>query len=124
MHWASRRSSSRSATSSGCTRSLKGDEDWPAAPQDRDLAYFLAQSLRDMLVKELPVQESALNRDSRDLAHTARGALKALARIDGELAQLVITENDAGDRVPDWFVLEIAKELPRLLEQKAAHERK
>lgn len=103
---------------------LKGDEDWPAAPQDRDLAYFLAQSLRDMLVKELPVQESALNRDSRDLAHTARGALKALARIDGELAQLVITENDAGDRVPDWFVLEIAKELPRLLEQKAAHERK
>ncbi len=99
---------------------LKGDEAWPSAPEDRDLTYFLTQSLRDMLVKELPERENQLGRDSRDLAQAAKGALKALARIDGELAQLVITENDAGDRVPDWFVLEIAKELPRLLQQKAA----
>jgi hypothetical protein len=71
-------------------------------------------------VKELPVNEGQLGRDSRELAQSAKSALKSLARIDGELAQLVLTENDAGDRVPDWFVLEIAKELPRLLQQKAA----
>ncbi len=103
---------------------LKGDEAWPDAPQDRDLTYFLAQSLRDLLVRELPAQDAALGRDSRELAHRAKAALKALARIDGELAQLVLTESDAGDRLPDWFVLEIAKELPRLLQERAAHGQK
>lgn len=97
---------------------LKGDEPWPSAPEDRDLTYFLTQSLRDTLIKELPPRESEHGRDSRELAQNARTALKALARIDGELAQLVLTENDAGQRVPDWFVLDIARELPRLLEQK------
>lgn len=103
---------------------LKGEENWPGAPEDRDLTYFLTQSLRDMLVKELPEREDQLGRDSRELAQSAKGALKSLARIDGELAQLVLTENDAGNRVPDWFVLEIAKELPRLMQQKAADEQK
>ena len=100
---------------------LKGEESWPAAPQDRDLAFFLAQSLRDTLVKELPAQEAESGRHGKELAASARAALKALARIDAELAQLVLTENDAGERVPDWFVLDIARELPRLLEQKAKH---
>ncbi len=103
---------------------LKGEESWPAAPEDRDLAYFLAQSLRDTLIKELPEREAGLGRDSRELSNAAKLALKSLARIDGELAQLVLTENDAGDRVPDWFVLDIAKELPRLLQQRANHEQK
>jgi hypothetical protein len=103
---------------------LKGEEAWPAAPEDRDLTYFLTQSLRDMLIKELPDRESQLHREARDLAYAAKDALRALARIDGELAQLVITENDVGNRVPDWFVLEIAKDLPRLLEQKNSSEQK
>lgn len=101
---------------------LKGEEAWPSAAEDRDLTYFLAQSLRDQLVKELPEREGQLGRDSRELAQSAKSALKALARIDGELAQLVLTETDAGRRVPDWFVLEIAKELPRLLQRKACDE--
>lgn len=95
---------------------LKGEEQWPSAPEDRDLTYFLTQSLRDLLIKELPALESSLGQASRDLAFCAKSALKSLARIDGELAQLVITESDSGDRVPDWFVLDIAKELPRLLD--------
>ncbi len=99
---------------------LKGEEQWPAKPEDRDLAYFLSHSLRDLLVKELPVQETSLGRDARELAQQAKSALKALARIDGELAQLVLTENEANERVPDWFVLEIAKELPRLLQENTA----
>lgn len=98
---------------------LKGEEAWPAAPEDRDLTYFLTQSLRDTLIKELPQKESELSRDARELAQSAKSAMKTLARIDGELAQLVLTENEAGARVPDWFVLDIAKELPRLLESKS-----
>lgn len=105
-------------------RILKGEEKWPEAAEDRDLAYFMTQSLRDLLIKELPEQESSLGRDSRELAQSARTALKTLARIDGELAQLVLTENDQGQRLPDWFVLEVAKDLPRLLQKKAADEPK
>lgn len=33
---------------------LKGDAHWPAEPADRDLLYFLAQSFRGTLRKELP----------------------------------------------------------------------
>ena len=99
-------------------RILKGEELWPAAAEDRDLTYFLTQSLRDLLIKELPGREAALGRETRELAQAAKASLKGLARIDGELAQLVLTENDAGERVPDWFVLDIAKDLPRLLAQK------
>lgn len=101
-------------------RILKGEERWPDAPEDRDLTYFLTQSLRDLLVKELPAKEAALGRETRELAQAARDALKALARLDGELAQLVLTENDAGERVPDWFVLDIARELPRLMQKAGA----
>ncbi|ANH67602.1 AAA family ATPase [Mitsuaria sp. 7] len=101
---------------------LRGEEPWPSAAEDRDLTYFLAQSLRDLLVKELPEREAQLGRDSREMAQSAKSALKTLARIDGELAQLVLTEDDGGRRLPDWFVLEIAKELPRLLQRKAADE--
>lgn len=101
-------------------RILAGEASWPAAPEDRDLTYFLAQSLRDQLIKELPGNEGQLGRESRELSQAATGALKALARIDGELAQLVLTENDSGERLPDWFVVALAKELPRLLRQKAA----
>ena len=97
---------------------LKGEESWPSAAEDRDLTYFLSQSLRDLLIKELPAHEAQLNRESRELAQSAKAELKALARIDGELAQMVLTENDQGERLPDWFVLEVAKELPRLLQQK------
>jgi MoxR-like ATPase len=103
---------------------LKGEEHWPAAPEDRDLTYFLTQSLRDILIKELPARESELGRETRELSQSSKAALKTLARIDGELAQLVLTENEAGDRVPDWYVLDIAKELPRLLQKKEGHEQK
>jgi hypothetical protein len=98
---------------------LKGEERWPEAPQDRDLTYFLAQSLRDLLIKELPARESETGREAKDLAESAKKALKSLARIDGELAQLALTENEAGVRVPDWFLLGIAREMPRLLERHA-----
>lgn len=105
-------------------RILKGEAAWPSAAEDRDLTYFLTMSLRDLLIKELPDLESRLGRDSRELAQSARASLKALARIDGELAQLVLSENDQGERLPDWFVLDVARDLPRLLQQKAPNEPK
>jgi hypothetical protein len=93
---------------------LKGDARWPAEPKDRDLLYFLAQSLRGRLLKELPDQETALGAEHRKLSLQAKDRLKDLARISVEIAQTVVAEDDAGRRLPDWFLVEVARDLPRL----------
>ena len=33
---------------------LSGEQNWPDKPEERDILYFLAQSLRAQLLKELP----------------------------------------------------------------------
>lgn len=93
---------------------LKGDAHWPEAPADRDLLYFLAQSFRGMLRKELPEEEASVRSEHKQLAVTAKDRLKELARISLEIAQSVLAEDDAGHRLPDWFLVEVARDLPRL----------
>jgi hypothetical protein len=36
---------------------IKGDASWPRQPEDRDVLYFLVQSFRAYLGKELPEQK-------------------------------------------------------------------
>ena len=43
-------------------------------------------------------------------------ALKELARINYELAQMIVSEED-GKRLPEWFMIEIVRDLPRLVSQ-------
>lgn len=96
---------------------LKGDDRWPEDAADRDLLYFLAQSFRAHLVKELPVEHSDLRADQRELAHRAKGLLKELSRINLEIAQLVVAEQADGQRLPAWLMVEIVRDLPRLVER-------
>ena len=37
-----------------------------------------------------------------------------LARISVEIAQSVMSEDEAGQRLPAWFLVEVARDLPRL----------
>ena len=41
------------------------------------------------------------------------------ARISVEMAQTVVAEDDEGQRLPAWFLVEVARDLPRLAERKA-----
>ena len=93
---------------------LKGTAGWPARAEDRDLLYFLAQAFRAQLIKELPRDKSDLGEGGRALAHRAKGVLADLAGISYEIAQLVILTDDRGEALPDWFMLEVVRELPRL----------
>jgi MoxR-like ATPase len=86
---------------------LKGTANWPSAPEDRDLLYFLAQALRAQLIKELPREKSSA-------AHRAKAVLTDLAGVSYEMAQLAIAPDDQGNSLPDWFLLEVVRELPRL----------
>jgi MoxR-like ATPase len=97
---------------------MKGECGWPHRPEDRDVLYFLSQSFRAQLVKELPPDRSAATNGYRELAHRAKALLKDLAAISLEMAQMVVSKQGEGDSLPDWFVVEIVRDLPRLVEKK------
>lgn len=104
------------------SRILKGDEKWPEGENDGDLLYFLVNSFRDLLHKELPSNASKLSKEAKELVLNSKNALKELSRINNEYAQIVISENENQERLPSWFLIELSKELPRLMvSQKSAN---
>lgn len=94
---------------------LKGDARWPADPKDRDLLYFLAETFRARLVKELPADRAHAPGNGRALAFRAKTLLVEMAEISLEIAQLVVAEGEDGTTLPAWFLVEAARDLPRLV---------
>lgn len=97
---------------------IKGDADWPDKPEDRDVLYFLTQSFRAYLRKELPENEVSVRSEHKQIAVRAKDMLRDLARISVEMAQAVVSEDDQGLRLPAWLLIEIARDLPRLAARK------
>ncbi len=98
---------------------LKGEIGWPSKPEERDVLYFLSQSLRGRLLKELPADKDGVNADVRDLAHRAKALVRDLSLISLEMAQMVVADSE-GESLPAWFMVEIVRDLPRLVEKKNA----
>jgi hypothetical protein len=95
---------------------IRGDVGWPAAPGDRDLLYFLAETFRARLIKSLPADKDAASANARQLAHRSKAMLVDLAEISLEIAQVVIASDENGRPVlPSWFLVEVARDLPRLV---------
>jgi MoxR-like ATPase len=94
---------------------LKGEAKWPDRPEERDILYFLVHSFRAQLIKELPPEGVKLSRSVRQLSLSAKDALVQLSRISVEMAQLVLAADENGNALPDWFMVEIARDLPRLV---------
>lgn len=94
---------------------LKGEIGWPEEPEERDILYFLVQSFRSQLIKELPADGKKAGREAKELALSAKDRLVQLSRISLEMAQLVIAEDEDGTALPDWIMVEIARDLPRLV---------
>jgi hypothetical protein len=99
---------------------IKGDLGWPARPEDRDVLYFLAHSLRAQLIKDLPAERENLPDAQRDLAFRAKSLIKDLAAISLEIAQMVVAEGEDGSALPAWLMVEIVRDLPRLVEKRNA----
>ncbi|MBR5800838.1 MAG: AAA family ATPase [Lachnospiraceae bacterium] len=93
---------------------IKGTEKWPSEPKDRDVLYFLAQSFRAKLWHDLPQNKQKMNKESNYLAHRGKALIKDLAQINIEIAQMVVSE-DNNNRLPDWFMIEIVRDIPRLI---------
>ncbi|GIH90289.1 ATP-binding protein [Planobispora siamensis] len=95
---------------------IKGEAPWPRAPEDRDLLYFLAETFRARLMKELPADKRGASSRGRDLAFRAKTLLVELAEISLECAQLVIANDaDGAPALPTWFLVEVGRDLPRLI---------
>ena len=94
---------------------IKGDAKWPAKPEERDVLYFVAQSFRAKLLLELPVNKKNLSKDGQFLTHRAKALMKELSSINYEIAQMVVSD-DEGKVLPEWFMVEIIRDLPRLVQ--------
>lgn len=81
---------------------IKGTAKFPSKPEERDVLYFVAQKM---------------NREAQYLAHRAKAMIKELSGINYEIAQMVVSE-DNGKVLPDWFMVEIVRNLPRLVSGK------
>jgi hypothetical protein len=95
---------------------LRGDMGWPRGVQDRDLLYFLAETFRARLAKELPADKAHASGAVRQFAHRAKGLLVELSELSLECGQLVIAADPDGTPVlPSWFLVEVGRDLPRLV---------
>jgi hypothetical protein len=99
---------------------IDGEQKWPQAPEDRDALYFLAQSFRAQLIKELPAEKDKLSPATQQLAIKAKSLMKDLASISLEIAQMSVAAPDGSGAapLPDWFMVELVRDLPRLAEKK------
>lgn len=93
---------------------IQGNQRWPDKPEERDILYFLAQSFRAQLIRELPQSRENLNNGTKQLVLRAKVLLIDLARISMEMAQMV-TANADGKALPTWFLIDAAREIPALL---------
>ena len=93
---------------------IKGDARFPSDPKDRDVLYFVAQSFRAKLLMELPDDKQKMDKNAQFLTHRAKALIKDLSHINLELAQMIVS-SDEGKVLPEWFMVEIVRDLPRLI---------
>jgi len=102
---------------------LKGDESWPYKPEDRDVLYFLSQSFRAHLLKNLPQDKGMISGHHKELTYRAKALLKELAAINLEMAQMVVAKHEdsengeGGEGLPGWFMIEVIRDLPRIVDK-------
>ena len=97
---------------------LNGKRSWPSRLEERDVLYFLAQSFRAYLLKELPLELSQVTGRYKELSYRVIILLKQLATVSLEMAQMVVAREEDAESLPDWFMVEVVRDLPRIVRKK------
>ena len=63
---------------------------------------------------ELPKDKQMLDANLQGFVHRAKALIKDLSHLNLELAQMVVSSDD-GKVLPEWFMVEIVRDLPRLV---------
>lgn len=87
---------------------------WPGKPEERDVLYFLAQSFRAKLMRELPKSKQEISGNMLSFVYRVKAMIKELSVINLEIAQMVVSA-EGEDALPNWFMIEIIRDLPRLV---------
>lgn len=95
-------------------RIIKGEQGWPSSLEERDILFFLVQSFKAKLCLELPVNKDDLDGKNQYFVHRAKLLIKQLAQINAEMAQMII-EKDENQQLPSWFLIDIIRDIPRLI---------
>src|SRR4051794_12203174 len=100
---------------------LRGDQPLPRSPEDRDVLYFIVQSIRAQIAKTLPPEREAVKPVHRQLVQQAKRILVDLCDINVEMATLLVVEESGEDarNLPAWFLVEVVRDLPRLAQRVA-----
>lgn len=94
---------------------IDGKEKWPFGVKERDTLYFLTLSFRSRLIHDLPENKKQLSKDMQYFVHRSKAMIKELASINMEYAQLVISgDGSCEERLPNWYLVEIIRDIPRL----------
>ncbi len=95
---------------------LKGEQPLPRAADERDVLYFVVQSLRAQLAKEFPPEREAVKPQHRHMAKQAKRVLVELCEISVEMATLMVADEtgEQARNLPAWFLVEVVRDLPRL----------
>jgi hypothetical protein len=95
---------------------LAGQQALPRAPEDRDVLYFLVQSIRAQLAKTLPPAREDIKPAHRVMVNQAKRILVELCELSAEMAALMVVEEqgESARTLPSWFLVEVARDLPRL----------
>ncbi len=100
---------------------LRGDQPLPRAPEDRDVLYFIVQSIRAQLAKTLPPEREEIKPAHRQAVQQAKRVLVELCEINVEMATLMVAEEvgENARNLPSWFLVEVVRDLPRLAQRVA-----
>jgi MoxR-like ATPase len=100
---------------------LEGEQPLPRAPEDRDVLYFVVQSIRAQLAKNLPPERDAVKPPHRLLVQQAKRVLVDLCDISVEMATVMVAEETGEEarNLPSWFLIEVVRDLPRLAQRVA-----
>ena len=92
-----------------------------APPEDRDVLYFIVQSIRAQLAKTLPPERDDVKPPHRLLVQQAKRVLVELCDISVEMATVMVAEETGEEarNLPSWFLVEVVRDLPRLAQRVA-----
>ena len=66
---------------------------------------------------EYEAEKQDISGNMLSFVYRAKGMLKELATINFEIAQMVVASDDENS-LPDWFMIEVIRDLPRLVNHK------